>query len=168
MTVRGLIVNLGLFLHFRQAIGNGSSTTYHLLPAAYSLSPTIIALTLFVFVFTFAIATFKDVPDMEGDRQYNIRTLTLRLGQRTVFNLALGVLTTCYLGMIFAGVSGLPGVNALFLVVTHVIALGLLWFRSLSVDLQDKRSISRFYQFIWKLFFLEYLIFPAACLLGQM
>lgn len=149
-TVRGAIVNLGLFLHFNQG---------------FPIPAKVWALTLFILVFTFAIAIFKDIPDMEGDRQYNIRTFTLRLGQRPVFNLARGVLTLSYLGMVAIAV-WLPGVNAPFLMLSHLMALGFLWLRSYKLDLQDKQEITRFYQFIWKLFFLEYLIFPAACLLG--
>jgi homogentisate phytyltransferase/homogentisate geranylgeranyltransferase len=149
-TVRGVIVNLGLFLHFNQGL---------------PITAPVWALTLFVLVFTFAIAILKDIPDLDGDRQYNISTFTLELGQRRVFNLALWVLTVCYGGIILAGSSGLPSVNRPFLVTIHALLLGLLWFRSRSVILQEKASISRFYQFIWKLFFLEYLIFPAACLL---
>jgi homogentisate phytyltransferase/homogentisate geranylgeranyltransferase len=60
----------------------------------------------------------------------------------------------------------LPGVNTIFLVSTHLGLLFLLWWRSFQVDLLDKVAIASFYQFIWKLFFLEYLLFPAACLLG--
>jgi homogentisate phytyltransferase/homogentisate geranylgeranyltransferase len=52
-----------------------------------------------------------------------------------------------------------------FLAIAHLVALGLMWWRSLSVDVQDKNAIAQYYQFIWKLFFLEYLIFPIACLL---
>lgn len=150
-TVRGMIVNLGLFLHFQGGL---------------PIPPSVWALTLFVLVFTFAIAIFKDIPDMEGDRQYNIRTFTLRLGQRAVFNLALWVITSGYLGMVLAGLLGLPGSNHLFLIVTHLVALGFLWFRRQQVDLAAQASISRYYQFIWKLFFLEYLMFPIACLLA--
>ncbi|PSB29542.1 homogentisate phytyltransferase [Stenomitos frigidus] len=150
-TVRGVIVNLGLFLHFQGRL---------------AIPPSVWALTLFVLVFTFAIAIFKDIPDMEGDRRFNINTFTLRLGQRTIFHLALWVITICYLGMILAGLAGLPGTNRLFLVVFHLVALGLLWLRSMRVDLTTQASISRYYQFIWKLFFLEYLMFPIACLLS--
>jgi homogentisate phytyltransferase / homogentisate geranylgeranyltransferase len=150
-TVRGVIVNLGLFLHFQGRL---------------AIPPAVWALTLFVLVFTFAIAIFKDIPDIEGDRQYNITTFTLRLGQTTVFYLALWVITSCYFGMILAGLIGLPGTNHLFLTVTHLVALGLLWLRSRQVDLASQVSISRYYQFIWKLFFLEYLMFPIACVLA--
>ena len=150
-TVRGVIVNLGLFLHFQ---------------GRFAIPPSVWALTLFVLVFTFAIAIFKDIPDIEGDRRYNITTFTLRLGQRTVFHLALWVITSCYLGMILAGLAGLPGTNHRFLVVAHLAALGLLWLCSKQVDLTSQVSISRYYQFIWKLFFLEYLMFPLTCLLS--
>lgn len=150
-TVRGAVVNLGLFLHFSSSL---------------SIPATVWALTLFVIVFTVAIAIFKDIPDLEGDRQYQISTFTIALGQERVFNLARWVITICYVGMATFAVFWLSGVNTGFLVSTHLGLLGLLWWRSFQVDLQDLRAITSFYQFIWKLFFLEYLIFPAACLLG--
>jgi homogentisate phytyltransferase/homogentisate geranylgeranyltransferase len=159
-SVRGAIVNLGLFLHFNWVLlGKG-------LEFVPTIQPVVWALTLFIVVFTFAIAIFKDIPDIEGDRQYNITTFTIRLGTPAVFNLARWVLTVCYLGMTLAGVLWLTSVNPIFLVTTHLVALGLMWWRSLEVDLHDKSNIAQFYQFIWKLFFLEYLLFPASCLLA--
>ncbi len=154
-SVRGTIVNLGLFLHFNWVLQQNSS-----------IPPVVWVLTVFVLVFTFAIAIFKDIPDMEGDRLYNITTFTLELGPQAVFNLALWVLTVCYLGMILVGAIRLASVNSIFLVITHLILLCWMWMRSLVVDLQDKSAIAQFYQFIWKLFFLEYLMFPIACLLA--
>lgn len=162
--VRGVIVNLGLFLQFTQVKFPQRWQDWSTLPRA--IPPVIWALTLFVIVFTFAIAIFKDIPDMEGDRQYNISTFTLRLGAQAVFNLARCILTTCYLGMAIGGLLFLPGVNTVFLLATHLLALGIFWIFSLRVDLDDRASIAQFYQFIWKLFFWEYLMFPAACWLG--
>jgi homogentisate phytyltransferase / homogentisate geranylgeranyltransferase len=152
-SVRGAIVNLGLFLHFNQQFGGEPQ-----IPA------TVWALTLFILVFTFAIAILKDIPDLEGDKRYHITTFTIRLGAVAVFKLARAVLTVCYLGMMAAGL-GLADVNPVFLVSSHLLVLILLWWRSLRVDLHNKAEIARFYQFVWKLFFLEYLMFPAACLL---
>lgn len=148
-TVRGVVVNLGLFLHFH---------------SGFPIPPHVWALTAFILVFTIAIAIFKDIPDAEGDRQYHISTFTLRLGQRKVFHLTRWILTTCYLGLIIAAAFGLPGINAPLLIVTHLLAITVFWLRSRTVDLHNKTSISRFYQFIWKLFFLEYILFPLACL----
>lgn len=154
-SVRGAIVNLGLYLHYSWVLQQRSS-----IPAA------VWALTLFVLVFTFAIAIFKDIPDMEGDLQYNITTFTIKLGKEAVFKLARWVITVCYAGMILAGLFRLAEVNAILLVISHIILLVWMWRRSKRVDLLDKTSIASFYQFIWKLFFIEYLIFPLASLLG--
>jgi homogentisate phytyltransferase / homogentisate geranylgeranyltransferase len=163
LSVRGAIVNLGLFLHFSRKLGAPhaqAATSLVTIPA------TVWALTLFILVFTFAIAIFKDIPDLEGDRRYHITTFTVQLGQTAVFNLARWVLTICYAGMIL-GAALIAQIQAPFLIVTQVAALIALWVLSGRVDLQDKASIAQFYQFIWKLFFLEYLLFPIACLLGQ-
>ncbi|MBE9052629.1 homogentisate phytyltransferase [Nostocales cyanobacterium LEGE 11386] len=154
-SVRGTIVNLGLFLHFNWA-----------LEQTPAIPPAVWVLTLFILVFTFAIAIFKDIPDMEGDRLYNITTFTIQLGPQAVFNLALWVLTICYLGITLVGVLRFAAINPIFLVITHLVVLAGMWMRSLAVDLQDKSAIAQFYQFIWKLFYLEYLMFPIACLLA--
>ncbi|MEX0269358.1 homogentisate phytyltransferase [Leptolyngbyaceae cyanobacterium UHCC 1019] len=170
LTVRGIVVNLGLFLHFNSLLPSSPSpvlnSPFAIRNSPFAIPPSVWALTAFVVVFTFAIAIFKDVPDMDGDRQYNIRTFTLTLGQQKVFDLARWVITASYVGMILVGFAQLPGINSPFLISTHLALLGILWFRSFQVDLSDKFSISHFYQFIWKLFFLEYLLFPIACLIA--
>ncbi len=151
-TVRGVIVNLGLFLHFIERL---EGKTF--------LTPAVWLLTAFIITFTVAIAIFKDVPDLEGDKKYNISTFTILLGKETIFNLSRWIVTFCYLGMMLAGFLKLNGINPIFLVSTHLGLLALLWWRSLGVNLDDKSAIASFYQFIWKLFFLEYLVFPTAC-----
>ncbi|MGB3650593.1 MAG: homogentisate phytyltransferase [Rivularia sp. (in: cyanobacteria)] len=154
-SVRGAIVNLGLFLHFSWV-----------LQAKQSIPPAVWVLTWFILVFTVAIAIFKDIPDMEGDFQYNITTFTIKLGKETVFNLSRWLLTVCYAGMILVGVLGFTRVNSIFLIAVNFVMLGSMWWRTTQTDLQDKSSIANAYQFIWKLFYLEYLLFPVSCLLG--
>ena len=152
LTVRGCIVNLGLFLHFNRVL-TGVDT----------IPPSIWVLTLFILVFTVAIAIFKDVPDLEGDRQYQIQTFTISLGKLNVFKLTRWAITIAYVGTILAGIWIAPVINVWFLVSSHLGLLGLLWWRSQDLDLDQKESIANFYQFIWKLFFFEYLLFPIAC-----
>ena len=152
LTVRGIIVNLGLFLHY------GSK-----FDARETLNPYVWTLTLFILLFTVAIAIFKDVPDLEGDRQYNINTFTLVIGKPAVFNLSRGVITVCYFGTMVAGLFWLTSINVSFFITSHLVLLALLWWRSRDVNLESKSAIADFYQFIWKLFFLEYLLFPIAC-----
>jgi homogentisate phytyltransferase/homogentisate geranylgeranyltransferase len=151
LTVRGMIVNLGLFLHFTKKL---SGTAL--------LTPSVWTLSLFILVFTIAIAIFKDVPDMEGDRKYKISTFTLLLGKLAVFNFVRWTITICYLGMILGAIFWLPFINLQFFIIAHLLLLTLLWWRSHKVNLESNISITNFYQFIWKLFFLEYLIFPAS------
>jgi len=158
-TVRGIIVNLGLYLHYSWIL---SGKSLSLIP---TIPPSVWMLTLFILVFTVAIAIFKDIPDLEGDRLFKINTLTIKLGTVTVFNLSRWILTLCYLGMILGSFLLQSSLNPIFLGLTHLILLTVLWWRSQTVDLSQKQSIAQFYQFIWKLFFLEYLIFPLSCLL---
>ena len=152
LTVRGCIVNLGIFAHFNRILSGTD-----VLPASIWI------LTLFVVVFTIAIAIFKDVPDLEGDRQYKIQTFTLALGKLAVFNLTRWAITLAYLITIGAGILILPTIDPWFFAGSHAILIGLLWWRSQDIDLEAKDSIADFYQFIWKLFFAEYLLFPIAC-----
>lgn len=145
--VRGGIVNLGLFLHFTQ------DWAYISFPAS------VLLLTAFILSFTFTIAIFKDMPDVEGDRQYSINTFTIRLGASTVFNLGRWILTATYMGMVITGLI-VPIANPWILSTVHIGIAGFMWFFSFQVDLTNQASISYFYQMIWKLFFLEYLIYP--------
>ncbi|MGB7415121.1 MAG: homogentisate phytyltransferase, partial [Thermosynechococcaceae cyanobacterium] len=155
--VRGVIVNLGLFWHFQQRWTGTASV----------IPPQVWMMTGFIVVYTFAIAIFKDIPDLEGDRKFQIRTLTVSLGSQTVFNLALGTITTCYLGMMIAAKMILPLYSTLFVVITHLGLLLTLWRSSFQVQLKNRQTVRWFYQLIWKLFFLEYILFPVACLWGQ-
>jgi homogentisate phytyltransferase / homogentisate geranylgeranyltransferase len=153
-TVRGVIVNLGLFSHYNTVINQNQS-----------IYPSVWVLTAFILVFTVAIAIFKDVPDLEGDRIYQITTFTLLLGKEKILTISLLTISLCYAGMIIVGLLGIAGINSLVVIVGHLLLLVLLWWRSRGVNLENKSEISQFYQFIWKLFFLEYLLFPLACLL---
>ncbi|OKH16975.1 homogentisate phytyltransferase [[Limnothrix rosea] IAM M-220] len=153
-TVRGVVVNLGLFAHFRDISSQ-----------SVVITPTVWLLTAFIIVFTVAIAIFKDVPDMEGDQQYRIKTFTLLLGKRKIFNLSLGIIGACYLGMI-AGVWLLAtSLNPLVFTIAHMALAIALIYRSQRVNLAQKQEIAAFYQFIWKLFFLEYILFIVVNLL---
>jgi homogentisate phytyltransferase/homogentisate geranylgeranyltransferase len=146
--VRSLVVNLGVYAHFADRI-----------------DPPVIALCLFVLPFSFAIAVLKDVPDIEGDRRYSIRTFTVRLGAQRVFRTGLAALALAYGGMIVLGPILLADhVNAPLLVAGHLAAAALLAYWSRRAEPSDRVIFTRFYMRVWALFFLEYLLVPAACL----
>jgi homogentisate phytyltransferase/homogentisate geranylgeranyltransferase len=161
LTVRGGIVNLGLFLHYS-----------HQLRLPIQIPARMWALTAFVLVFSIVIAIFKDIPDIEGDRRFNITTFTVQLGQARVYQVARLILTFCYVGMI-AATPWLQGVSWVFVWLTHTALLGWFWWRSYRVAMPNQvasedlpLTFANFYQFIWQLFFLEYVLYPIACLLG--
>jgi homogentisate phytyltransferase / homogentisate geranylgeranyltransferase len=146
--VRSLVVNLGVYWHF-----------------AGEIAPPVWALCLFVLPFSFAIAVLKDVPDIEGDRRYSIRTFTVRLGGRRVFQIGLAALALAYAGMILVAPFALKDdAQPVVLVVGHLGAAGLLWHWSRQADPQDREGFTRFYMRVWALFFLEYVLVPIACL----
>jgi len=146
--VRSLVVNLGVYWHF-----------------AGDISPPVWALCLFVLPFSFAIAVLKDVPDLEGDRQYSIHTFTVRLGPERVFGIGLAALAIAYGGMIVLGPLLLAdSVQPVVLALGQLAAAALLWYWSRQADPRDRVSFTRFYMRVWALFFLEYVLMPIACL----
>jgi homogentisate phytyltransferase/homogentisate geranylgeranyltransferase len=146
--VRSVVVNLGVYWHF-----------------AHHIAPPVWALCLFVLPFSFAIAVLKDVPDIEGDRRFAIRTFSVRAGARRMKAVGLGALLVAYAGMALAGPLALAGrAQAPVLTGGHLAAAALLLHWSRAADPEDRAAFTRFYMRVWGLFFLEYLLVPLACL----
>ncbi len=155
LTVRGLVVNLGIFLYFASVL--------QIDPLPWE---RISALTGFMLIFSIVIALFKDIPDTLGDAQNNIQTLSLQWGRGPVFTLCVAILIANYLViMVWSSFETLL-IPKLSLLVVHGILLISLLLKYRETDPQDPKQFPNFYQFIWKLFYLEYLLFPVACLAG--
>jgi homogentisate phytyltransferase / homogentisate geranylgeranyltransferase len=156
--VRALVVNLGVYLHFAASLGGRSGLS--------PIPDAIVALTLFVLPFSFAIAVLKDVPDAEGDRRFRIGTFTVRLGVRPAFRMGMAALIAGYLGMAIAGPLLVDDASGPILAAGHLACLALLLVLAARVDLDDPAHFSRFYLRVWALFFAEYLLVPAAVVVG--
>jgi homogentisate phytyltransferase / homogentisate geranylgeranyltransferase len=154
--VRACVVNLGVYLHFASSLGGR--------PELSPIPDSIVALTLFVLPFSFAIAVLKDVPDAEGDRRFRIGTFTVRLGARAAFRMGMAALVAGYLGMAIAGPLLVDDASGLVLAVGHLACLGVLLGLAAGADLNDPARFTRFYLRVWALFFVEYLLVPAAVL----
>ena len=144
IVVRGLIVNVLLYLHFRTALGGGA-----ILPL------TVWLLTAIIFVFGVIIAWFKDLPDTEGDAEYGIRTLTLVYDREWVYSRGGWLLTiTLFTAAAYCFLIGLIylGLGMAFLLVGFRAAANRL-------DLKEQSSIALFYQRTWGVFFGVYLVF---------
>jgi homogentisate phytyltransferase / homogentisate geranylgeranyltransferase len=156
--VRAVVVNIGVYEHFAASLGGR--------PELSGVPGPIVALTLFVLPFSFAIAVLKDVPDAKGDRRFHIATFTVRLGARAALRMGLAALTLGYLGMAVVAPLALPEAEPWLLTGGHLLALAVLWRWALEVDPNDHDGLTRFYMRVWLLFFLEYALVPAAVLAG--
>lgn len=161
LLVRGAVVNLGIFLHAASQLG--------LRP---QVPGRVWVLTLVVLMFSGAIALLKSLRD-RSDNHSESHTISIGgLATSEILQLVWWLLTVCYGSLIIAAIF-IPAINPGFLIVTHAIALFYFWYLSRQVQLSPDQlnsnclSYREFYQLIWKLFFLEYLIFPTACLLSH-
>lgn len=86
LAVRAVIVQLAFFLHIQTHVFKR--------PALFS-RPLIFA-TGFMSFFSVVIALFKDIPDIEGDKVFGIRSFSVRLGQERVFWICVTLLEMAY------------------------------------------------------------------------
>jgi homogentisate phytyltransferase/homogentisate geranylgeranyltransferase len=155
IAIRGVVVNIFLFLHFQDWLSQAKT-----IPAVIWL------LTGAIFLFSIVIAWFKDIPDIEGDRAYAIRTLTVRMGAKKVWQAGNALLITMFVVLASAPVLWSLSLNGLFFAGANLALLLALMVANRRVDLSDQSSIARYYQFIWLLFFGIYISFATAVLLG--
>ena len=143
--VRGLLVNVGFYMHFRYEIMSDWRNIIAILP-----------LTIFVTAFSLGIAWFKDIPDTQGDAMYQFGTLAVKNGRQQAFIQGAIVVSIAYAFIIYAAIIGqLP--SMLYYVCTHVLALSIFLSQARRLNVNDNTMVKRFYMFFWGLFFLEYL-----------
>lgn len=150
LAVRAVIVQLAFFLHIQTFVFRR--------PAVFS-RPLMFA-TAFMTFFSVVIALFKDIPDIEGDRIFGIRSFSVRLGQKKVFWICVGLLEMAYSVAILMGATSSCLWSKSVTIAGHAILAAILWNCARSVDLTSKAAITSFYMFIWKLFYAEYLLIP--------
>ncbi|CAI5482539.1 unnamed protein product [Closterium sp. Yama58-4] len=150
-TVRGFLLNFGVYYATRAALG---------LPFAWS--PSIVFITCFVTLFATVIAITKDLPDIEGDRQFKIETFATRLGVRNIAFLGSGLLIANYCGAVAAALLLPQAFRQAVMIPAHLLLAAALVYQTWKLDAAayTKDAIARFYQFIWNLFYLEYCLLP--------
>eukprot|EP01018_Ginkgo_biloba_P021146 Gb_01838 [translate_table: standard] len=150
-TVRGFLLNFGVYYATRAALG-----------LAFQWSPSVVFITNFVTLFAMVIAITKDLPDVEGDRKFQISTLATNLGVRNIAFLGSGLLLANYVGAIAAAVYMPQAFRRSLMVSAHSILALTLVFQTWVLDQSKytKEAIGKFYRFIWNLFYIEYVMFP--------
>ncbi len=155
-TVRGVLLNLGGFLVFNYLI-------HHSLEIPQNLK----ILTLFIIVFSIVISWFKDLPDIEGDAKYNIKTFAILYSPKVVLIMGNLLVGFAYTGTIYMKwldyiISEIPSFKTKVLLVGHLILLGLFIINAFSIRLNEHQSIKKFYTRFWWFFFAEYALYLLA------
>ncbi|KAL8091156.1 homogentisate phytyltransferase 1, chloroplastic-like [Apium graveolens] len=148
--VRAFTIQLAVYYHIQKYV-LGRPVLF-----PRSLAFAIFCMSLIVTV----IALVKDLPDVDGDRDFGMQTPTIILGKKRVFWLSITILLIAYGSAVVIGASSSLLLSKLVTVTGHCILASILWFRALSVDLDSNKSTLSFYMFVWKLFYAEYLLIP--------
>jgi homogentisate phytyltransferase/homogentisate geranylgeranyltransferase len=151
--VRGLMVNIGMFLHFQKTFSGN-----------WQVPGFVWSLTLFIMAFSVAIAWFKDIPDTEGDQQFKVKTLAVLYSRKWALRGGLLLLCAAYIYVIIWGLLVVPE-NSLLLIIAHGILFVLYLLNYFSARLEDPKAIRGFYIRFWVFFFAEYGVFAVWALL---
>ncbi|GLT76842.1 hypothetical protein SLA2020_484770 [Shorea laevis] len=150
MIVRALVVQLAFFIHMQK----------YVLGRPIAVKKPLVFATAFMCFFSVVIALFKDIPDVDGDKDFGIQSLSVKLGRENVFWLCVKMLLMAYTSAVLVGALSTSLPSRFITVLGHVV-LGLsLVYQVPSVDLTSKASVTSFYMFIWKLFYAEYFLIP--------
>ena len=148
-TVRGFLLNFGVYYAVKDAIG-----------ASFSWSPKVAFIARFMTVFATVIAVTKDLPDIEGDRAYQIETLATKVGVPKIAKGATAFLLLNYGSAIVQGLLAKPGTfQKIPMVGGHLALATLLLARFRKLDAESIKSVKVYYKHIWDNFYLEYVLY---------
>ena len=142
--VRGVLVNIGMALHFSK-----------MFEGDFNIQPVIYPLTIFITAFSLAIAWYKDLPDRAGDAHFGYKTFPLLYSPKIALYLGAGFVMAAYGWCIYWSI-----IMKEQLLMYSLIVLSIAFMIHLSTaKLNEQKSIRRFYQLFWVFFFATYLSF---------
>ena len=148
-TVRGFLLNFGIYYAVKDAIG-----------APFGWSPKVAFIARFMTAFATVIAVTKDLPDVEGDRKFNISTFATKIGVPKIAKGASLCLFLNYMHAIATGVLSKAGTfNLIPMVGGHAVLATILLARFRELEPEKLTSIKTYYKHIWDLFYLEYVLY---------
>jgi len=166
VAVRGTIINAGFYSH-------AVSTAFGNVPQVSGVLSCLLNdwkcafSSLFFGIFGIVIALMKDVPDSDGDRIFNIRSFTVRLGQKRVFDTMKNLIALLF-GVCGGGLMKWTAMAPAASVALRRGLVGLCcWAAGWSVhnaargiNAEDSGEVYDYYMYLWKLFYLSYLALP--------
>ena len=169
VAVRGTIVNAGFYAHaMAAALQNPSATVY----SSIMTDPKCILSSLFFGIFGIVIALMKDVPDVKGDALANIKSFSVRVGQKRIFHNMRRLVSLLFfsygLGFVRGCAQAIAGQDYLSSFFRGIIAVFALTFglsarhNGKNVDAEDSKEVYNYYMYLWKLFYASYFALPFA------
>jgi homogentisate phytyltransferase/homogentisate geranylgeranyltransferase len=176
VAVRGTIINAGFFAH-------ATAAAYSTTAAARNSAAAVTVLTclrnnrrcalssLFFGVFGIVIALMKDVPDVAGDEQSNIRSFSVRAGQVRIFHTMRRLLMLLFAsvgtGFVYQAAKAVPisiglAVSRMGVGTASFAAIQSVRHQAKDVNPKDSAQVYKYYMHLWKIFYLCYLALPFA------
>jgi len=148
-TVRGFLLNFGVYYAVKDAIG-----------APFAWSPKVSFIARFMTAFATVIAITKDLPDVEGDKAFNISTFATKVGVPKIARGATLCLFANYVHAILTGVLAKAGTFRLLpMIGGHAVLASVLLARFRELEPEKLASIKKYYKHIWDLFYMEYVLY---------
>lgn len=145
-TVRGFLLNFGVYYAVKDAIN-----------APFVWSPKVAFIARFMTAFATVIAVTKDLPDIEGDKAFQIDTFATKVGVARIAKGASVCLLLNYVHAVATGVRAATGTfNLVPMIGGHVALASMLAYRFRQLDPDSMPSVKLFYKHVWDLFYLEY------------
>ncbi|MGZ3866342.1 MAG: homogentisate phytyltransferase [Bacteroidia bacterium] len=157
-SVRGFVINVGGFIVFNGLVNKSDEFPVNMM-----------VLTVFILLFSVVIAWFKDLPDIDGDSQYDIKSLAIMYSPKTAFLWGNALIILAYLFTVFIKLKDFdseiePSFETKTLLSGHIFLLAIFILNIFFVNLSDKISVKKFYKRFWWFFFGEYLLYLFAYL----
>lgn len=179
VAVRGAIINAGFYAHAKAtalALGSGASALNMNTSVLGCLRGDMKCLlsSSFFAVFGIVIALMKDVPDAKGDAIFNIRSFTVRIGEKKVFTTMRRLLAGLFFGVgagftqgAFSSIQASSSLTSVAIcrAIVAISSFGAgisVRHEAKSVDAEDSGMVYKYYMHLWKIFYASYLVLPFA------
>nr|QKO29233.1 flavonoid prenyltransferase [Epimedium sagittatum] len=146
----GISLQTSVFFHIQ----------HYVLRKPMVLSKSFIYAIIFQSILSIAIATLKDIPDVEGDKANGSTNLTILIGKEKVFWGSTSLMLATYIGTAAFGAT-LPILkNKIIIMIAHSAIAVFLWLQAKQTNLADDASTQSYYLLMWKLKTIEFLLIP--------
>lgn len=188
VAVRGAVINAGFYAHAKSAVFSSLALSSKS-AASLSLSTMLKFMwtcfqndakcrlsSIFFGIFGIVIALMKDVPDVKGDTMANIKTFSVRIGQKRIFHSMRWLISILFYSFGIGFVKGCldlvytptTTMTSTFTKLICRSGVALLAFsmgnkarkQGQDVNAEDSKEVYDYYMYLWKLFYTSYLALP--------